>query len=348
MSSLDPPPTITPEIFAEWRTVRRGRGQAERLTNPFWVWMIETGHGPYVVNEHFGGAPSCDVGPGWTNDRFGQSTTQLADGLQVLIGGEHEDYYDADFHIYNDVILHNPDGTIEILGYDEAGFPPTDFHTATPVDGRIVLVGSLGYPGRRTAGATQVLVLDTETWHVASVETTGQGPGWIHRHDTRIDDNGHLVVSGGQVWIDDGTAAGALVNNGDDWLLDERFEWRRLTDRGWQTWRVERDDGRPSAIWRLRTSALASGRNDATVGALGRLYDLPVAHHPMPSTRPEDFNVVRVSVAGTVVRFSEDMGGVTVTIEGPVAAHAIEAIVDHLRSQLGELDGEPHRARQLG
>jgi len=347
VSALEPPAAITPEVFAEWRTVRRGRGQAQQLTNPLWAWMVETGHGPYVVNEHFDGEPSCDAGPGWTNDRFGQSTTRLSDGRTVLIGGEHEDYYDADFHIYNDVIVRTPDGAVEILGYDEASFPPTDFHTATLVGDRIMLVGSLGYPGRRAAGSTQVLELDTQHWHVRTVDTTGDGPGWIHRHDTRLGDDGRLLVTGGRIWIDDGTASGALIDNGDDWELDARFTWRRLTDRGWQHWRIERVDRQPSAAWQLRTSALAAGRNDATSGALADLYDLPVAHRRLPSTRPEDFNVVRMSADGTDVRCTEDMGGITVTIEGPPASEVVDAIVEHLRSELSQLDGAPHDARRL-
>jgi hypothetical protein len=33
--------------------------------------------------------------------RFGQSLTLLPDCRAVQIGGEHEDWYDADFCIYN-------------------------------------------------------------------------------------------------------------------------------------------------------------------------------------------------------------------------------------------------------
>ncbi len=36
---------------------------------------------------------------GWTNQRFGQTTTVLPDGRTLAIAGEHEDSYDPDFWI---------------------------------------------------------------------------------------------------------------------------------------------------------------------------------------------------------------------------------------------------------
>ena len=48
-------------------------------------------------------------GPTWCFSRFGQSETVLPDSSRVLIAGEHEDWYDPDFHIYNDVVVIRPD-----------------------------------------------------------------------------------------------------------------------------------------------------------------------------------------------------------------------------------------------
>ena len=48
----------------------------------------------------------CDdenICPFWSFDRYGMSVTHLEDGRIILIGGEHEDYYDPYFFIYNDV-----------------------------------------------------------------------------------------------------------------------------------------------------------------------------------------------------------------------------------------------------
>ena len=97
-----------------------------------------------------------DAGPGRCFDRFGQSSNQLPDGRVVCIAGEHEDSYDPDFYIYNDVVIQQPDGRIDIFGYPREVFPPTDFHTATLVGNRIVLIGSLGYPDERRPGETPV------------------------------------------------------------------------------------------------------------------------------------------------------------------------------------------------
>lgn len=40
--------------------------------------------------------------PVWCFNRFGATRTKLPDGRTVCIGGEHEDFYDPDFYIYND------------------------------------------------------------------------------------------------------------------------------------------------------------------------------------------------------------------------------------------------------
>src|SRR5262249_19817913 len=51
---------------------------------------------------------------------------------------------DPDFCIYKDVIVQWPANQIEIYGYPVEVFPPTDFRTATAIDGCIVIVGGLG------------------------------------------------------------------------------------------------------------------------------------------------------------------------------------------------------------
>ena len=68
--------------------------------------------------------------PIWCNQRFGRSKTKLKDGSIIYIGGEHEDSYDPDFYVYNDVILIDKNNNIKIFGYPLDAFPPTDFHIA--------------------------------------------------------------------------------------------------------------------------------------------------------------------------------------------------------------------------
>ena len=190
---------VTPTEFLRARTRRHGASNPERMQEPFWIGMIRSGVTGYSATTHFDGPSSMGREPVWCAQRFGQSLTLLPDGRVVLIGGEHEDHYDPDFCIYNDVFVHGADGSIEILGYPEAVFPPTDFHTATLIDEAIYIIGSLGYWGRRAYGRTPVYRLDTRTWRIDRLEPSGPGPGWIHGHRaTRIGDRG-ILVTGGEV-----------------------------------------------------------------------------------------------------------------------------------------------------
>jgi len=143
---------------------RFGRANPERMDVEHWVEMVRTGEGAYVAAmRHLGDDASNHPEPGWCFERFGMTRTRLPDGRVVCVAGEHEDYYDPDFCIYNDVVVIAPDGGVSIFGYPEDVFPPTDFHTATLVGSRIVLIGSLGYYDRRTFGHTPVYELDLQS-----------------------------------------------------------------------------------------------------------------------------------------------------------------------------------------
>ena len=127
------------------------------------------------------------------------STTQLQDNSWVQIAGEHEDSYDPDFCIYNDVVVHDGNGNAQFYVYPPDVFPPTDFHSATLVDGAIVLIGNLGYDESRQPGQTQVLRLDLTDFSIGRIDTTGPRPGWISSHRARLDGD-RIVVWGGKVW----------------------------------------------------------------------------------------------------------------------------------------------------
>jgi hypothetical protein len=128
-----PPAEVTRELHLTWREPRLGTSNPERLTNPVWTWLACNPEiSAYQANRHFGGPGPCG-GPAWTNQRFGQSRTELGDGRIVAIAGEHEDYYDPDFYIYNDVHVIAPDGALDIYCYPRELFAATDFHTASAV-----------------------------------------------------------------------------------------------------------------------------------------------------------------------------------------------------------------------
>ena len=65
---------------------------------------------------------------------MGQSQTELPDGRLICVAGEHEDSYDPDFHIYNDVVVFDPSGEYEIYGYPQNVFPPTDFQVVLTLE----------------------------------------------------------------------------------------------------------------------------------------------------------------------------------------------------------------------
>ncbi len=185
---------ITKEEYLAGRRPVEGRSNPEELTQPFRVAMIRAGVNAYGAKQRFGDKsyrPPREA-PVWCAQRFGQSLTCLPDGRVILIAGEHEDSYDPDFCIYNDVFVLSPDGEIRIFGYPYSIFPPTDFHTATLVHDQIFIIGSLGYAEQR-GGQTPVFRLDTNTYAIQRLTCSGNDPGWIHKHRATLRDD-HIVV----------------------------------------------------------------------------------------------------------------------------------------------------------
>lgn len=185
--------------FERDRTRRFGTAHPERMASPFWLAMLRSGLSGFEASRRFQAEPCDESRPVWCAERFGQSITWLPDGRIVQIAGEHEDGYDPDFCIYNDVFVHTPAGDVSILGYPQEVFPPTDFHSATLVGDAIIVIGSLGYFGERAYGTTPVFALDTRTWRFKRLVASGTLPGWIHRHRARQVDERTIVVTGGSV-----------------------------------------------------------------------------------------------------------------------------------------------------
>lgn len=199
--------TCTPDEFKQHHTPRPGRHNGEDVTTAFHLAMLESGESAYGAGEAFGLNRSFSDTPWqhiWNADRFGQSLTGLPDGRWVQIGGEHEDGYDPDFFIYADVIVHTPPSEPggawdrRVFAYPEDVFPPTDSHTATLVDGRIIVIGCLGYPAQRRPGETPVYALDAHTFQMQRLDVTGTGPGWLHKHQAQRVAPGVVEVWGGE------------------------------------------------------------------------------------------------------------------------------------------------------
>lgn len=219
---------ITSEEYQTHKRPLYGSCNPEKMDFPFWREMIRTGVDAYVARRKFNDKPSASRGAVWCYQRFGSSVTPLPDGRFVQIGGEHEDWYDPDFFIYNDVVVHDGKGDFQIFGYPPDVFPPTDSHTATLCGSCIYIIGCLGYPKQREPGVTPVYRLILGTWRIESVKAVGELPGWIYRHNARYEpDRNVICVEGGE--IEEVRANGEFerVTNKERFELDlNRLRWR--------------------------------------------------------------------------------------------------------------------------
>lgn len=205
-------PTLTRPDYERLSRPRYGVANPERIENPLWEAAFRENLGGHALRKRFGDARNpfenhsaasayreCANGPVWCWLRMGGTRTELADGRVVHIGGEHEDWYDPDFCIYNEVIVEHPDGPLEIFGYPKDVFPPTDFHSATLVGDAILVIGSLGYRDLRRPGETQLFRLDLASFRMERLEADGPPPGWIFRHETERLEDGSILILGGEI-----------------------------------------------------------------------------------------------------------------------------------------------------
>lgn len=201
-----------------------GQQNPERMNNPLWDWLVVNRVSAYECASKYGDARGA-ADPVWCFQRFGQSLTELPDGRYVEIGGEHEDFYDPDFCIYNDLVVHE-NGRFQICGYPQDVFPPTDFHSATLLWPYIYIIGNLGYQHERRPGDTSIYRVDCNSWKIERVMSRGDAPGWIHGHKARPVAPDRIALFGGQ--IVDG-ADGDLIENTCDYELNlSDFRWTRL------------------------------------------------------------------------------------------------------------------------
>lgn len=218
---------ISPDDFQRTYTRYFGKRNPDRMCVAFWEAMVRCRASAYEGCRRFEKIIGPLAKPVWCAQRYGQSLTLLPDGRAVQIGGEHEDFYDQDFCIYNDVFIHEPDGSVAIYGYPDSVFPPTDFHTSTLVNSFIYMIGSLGYAGTRRYGETPVYRLDIRSLQIVRLETRGEAPGWIFKHRAvGIRPHGIRVWGGTVVRGNDNEES--HEENPDSFVLDlDRLVWRR-------------------------------------------------------------------------------------------------------------------------
>lgn len=206
---------------------RFGSSNPELFNEPFWVEMVDCRAGAWEPRLKFKGKERDEGSEAiWCFDRFGCSVSRLANGRYIEIAGEHEDYYDPDFCIYNDVVVHDGRGGIRIYGYPSDIFPPTDFHTATVVGDYIYIIGCLGYPADRIPGYTPVFRLHCDTLVMEKIATNGQNPGWIYKHIACALGQSAIRLIKGEII----GAEGEEIANDGTYLLDlTTMTWSRLS-----------------------------------------------------------------------------------------------------------------------
>lgn len=224
------------ELFLEQRHPRFGTANPQRLRLAYWEWMVRQKHTPHTMRQQFETDPDEQTGPDWCFYRMGATRTKLSDGRIICVGGEHEDWYDPDFYIYNDVVILGPDDGVEIYGYPKEVFPPTDFHTATLIGNQIIVIGGLGYESDRIPGFTPVYSLDSTTRQIKQITTQGESPGWIFDHKAEFDPvQGVIIVQGGQTFERKGEESFLRKNVEEYGFIVKEKRWQRLSDR--QNWR---------------------------------------------------------------------------------------------------------------
>lgn len=344
---------VTRELFLKWRDARRGAFPGEDLTNPVWLWLTDSNISAYTGNDHFKGPSSYGGNAGWSFNRFGRSLTELPDGTRIMIAGEHEDHYDPDFFIYNDVIIAHPNGRIEIHGYPEDHFPPTDFHSATLVGGELVLIGNLSYPHLRRFGETQVFAYEIGTKRFRRIETSGDAPGWIASHQASPDGRNGIIVKGGK--IDHGEDHGGYLENFNSWRLDlNDWKWERLTHQPVGRWKFVREDGDACQLFPKRMSRMGAlvglkvGKDEIPEfdgELLDRLYDPLVPHEALAD---HDWSErTRFVIDGVPVHFEEGMYSVLLTVVGELPSDMMCYYVGEVRDRLSSLEGVAYRVEKL-
>ncbi len=229
-TKVDEAPDISEEEYKKGRHRVFGKSNPELSHNRFWYAMVKCGGSAWHARSKFGDEVACDGTdkPIWCFDRFGKSITPLDDGRFIEIAGEHEDHYDPDFCIYNDVFVHEDEGECKIYTYPREVFPPTDFHTATLVGKHIYIIGNLGYDEDRKPGYTPVYRLDIESMKIERVGTGGEMPGWISRHKAKFDGKSVISITGGDLIENNDDGEELYIANKKDYSLNlDSLEWTR-------------------------------------------------------------------------------------------------------------------------
>lgn len=319
---------ITAEQYLKSGKRRFGTANPERMHEPVWEWMVRTGENPYGAHGLLGIEYEIKYAdPFWCFDRFGAPIVKMPDGRIITIAGEHEDFYDPDFCIYNDVVVQHGN-SIEIYGYPRSVFPPTDFHTATLVGDEILIIGCLGYPDERGGTNTPVYRLLTDDYEIDAVKCSGKSPGWIYRHTARfLPDIRAIEIVDGVVLSNEDGEEKSRKNVETFHLRVDDLVWEQVTDnRHWRQFVLSSVNENEWTSWSLQ-----SGEPFTT---LGYPFDLDDWMGGDDDEEEGDLlpTVHTLFVDGVEVACEPGMRNLHVTIRGVLRDDQVEELIEKLKS----------------
>jgi hypothetical protein len=219
--------TVSKNEYLAQKYRKYGTSNPQRCEVTFWYDMVRCNASAWQAREQFDDKNSFNDQPVWCYERFGKSITAIGGGEYIEIAGEHEDSYDPDFCIYNEVFHHKGGGKLTIYQYPEDIFPPTDFHTATLVNEFIYIIGNLGYPAERAYGTTPVYRLDINSFEILNIETCGECPGWIYNHSANLKGQSIIRIQGGEILEKAGDNKTHRLNELDFELNLDTLKWSK-------------------------------------------------------------------------------------------------------------------------
>jgi len=284
---------------------------------------------PFAVRQLLHIELDCADGPTWTFDRLGATQTTLPDGRLVCIGGEHEDFYDPDFCIYNDVVVLGPSGATEIYGYPKKVFPPTDFHTASLVGSGIIVIGCIGYKDERRHGYTAVYRLDVGDFHMTEIVSSGDMPGWMAKHTAGLEGETIRVAGGEVVLKRDGREV--YRPNIEEFALDiASGSWRRLTNRNWRQFAICMEDRRMFDMERWPKPKLLLPE--------GVEYSL---------VECDSLLGAQIAVRDARIVISVEISEIRILVEGDLPAELVRRLVESVRSRAQSTVGDACSVEEL-
>lgn len=365
MKNLSLPANIEPQQLSILLELANTPTTPVGLAHPVYNWLIQSRlYGSSIrqlINQHLNIDPAHAV---WCFNRMGQSCTTLADGTEIYIAGEHEDYYDPDFRIYNDVVIIYPDQTIKLLQYPHQDFPPTDFHTASldAEQQHIILVGSMGHPERRDLQTTQVAIFNLLTTQIKLIKTTGHAPSWLNQHEVIWIDNDVLEVSAGHVLLTVPEVDYPLfIRNLYRWQLNTiNWQWHKPEQSEYQHWYLCRQDQGNLCLFDMSClirdhqhhKEAISQAEQHLISKLGFLPSIEVyqalyqpdyphqSGHVDPDKKVE-YNEYYIQVAGVQILYIEEFNHIQMIAEHAIDPALMQQLVVDLKVKLEALHATP-------